>query len=233
MSELLGIDIKTLDDGVFQFCQTVLIHKVLEATGMEHCNGLKTLTKVEAHLGIDTNGSEANIDCPNFYASVIGMMLYLVSNTRTDITFALHQYAWFIHNTKSSYETAVKRICRYPQGIKDNGLVFNPSKKLVVDYYADADFAGLQGHENTQDSICSRSITILVLKFSNCPLLWVSKLQIEIALSTLHSECVAFYHSIRAFLTLEIIIKKLIDNLGIYSENLKFLSSSTFHENNI
>ena len=40
VSEFLGIDIKTLDDGGFQFCQTGLIRKVLEATGMDHCNGL-------------------------------------------------------------------------------------------------------------------------------------------------------------------------------------------------
>ena len=42
VSELLGIDIKTLDDSVFQFYQTGLILKVLEATRMEHCNGLPT-----------------------------------------------------------------------------------------------------------------------------------------------------------------------------------------------
>ena len=39
VSEFLGIDIKTLDDGGFQFCQTGLIRKVLEATGMSHSNG--------------------------------------------------------------------------------------------------------------------------------------------------------------------------------------------------
>ena len=38
VSEFLGIDIKTLDGGGFQFFQTGLIRKVLEATGMEHCN---------------------------------------------------------------------------------------------------------------------------------------------------------------------------------------------------
>ena len=32
VSEFLGIDIKTFDNGGFQFCQTGLIHKVLEAT---------------------------------------------------------------------------------------------------------------------------------------------------------------------------------------------------------
>ena len=148
MYEFLGIDIKTLDDGGFQFCQTGLIQKVLEATGMYHRNGLSTPAKVKAPFGTDANGSEANRDWTNSYDSVIGMMLYLESNTRPYISFAVHQCARFTHNTKESHETAVKRICRYLQGTKDNVLVFNPSNKLVVDFYADADFTGLWGHEN-------------------------------------------------------------------------------------
>ena len=90
MPEFSGIEIKKLYDGGFHFCQTGLIHKVLEATGMEHCNGFPTPTKVKAPLGTYINGSEANIDWPNSYASVIGMMLYLTSNTRPDISFAVH-----------------------------------------------------------------------------------------------------------------------------------------------
>ena len=93
VSEFLGIDIKTLDDGGFKFFQTGLIRKVLLATGMEHCNGLPRPTKVEAPLVIDANGSEDKRDCPNSYASVIGIMLYLASNTIPDISFAAYQYA--------------------------------------------------------------------------------------------------------------------------------------------
>ena len=88
VSAFLCIAIKTLDDGGFQFCKTGLIRKVLEVTGMEHCNELPAPTKVEAHLGTYANGSEAKRDWPNSYASVIGMMLYLESNTRSDISFA-------------------------------------------------------------------------------------------------------------------------------------------------
>ena len=130
-----------MDDGGFQFCQTGFILKVLEATGMEHFNGLQTPTKVEEPLGTYENGSEAKIDCTNSYDSVIGMMFYLESNTRPDISFAVHQCDWFTHNTKASHETAVRSICWYLRGANDNDLVFNPSKKLVVDFYADADFA--------------------------------------------------------------------------------------------
>ena len=82
----------------------------------------------------------------------------------------------------------MKRICRYLQGTKDNGLVFNPSKKLVVDYYDDAYFAGLRGHVYPQDHICARSRTRFVVTFANCYLLWMLKLQTELALSNLHSE---------------------------------------------
>ena len=113
MYEFLGIDIKILDNGGFQFCQTGLIRKVLEATDMEHCNGLKTPTKVEAPLVTDTKGYEAKRYWPNSYDSVIGMMLYLTSNKIPDISFAVHQCVRFTHNTKTSHETAVKRICRY------------------------------------------------------------------------------------------------------------------------
>ena len=59
MSEFLRIYIKTLDNIEFKFCQTGLIHKLFEFTGMEHSNGLPTPTEVEAPLGTDVNGSEA------------------------------------------------------------------------------------------------------------------------------------------------------------------------------
>ena len=66
------------------------------------------------------------------------MILYLLSNTRKDISFAVHQCYRFTHNTNASHDTAVNRICCYLQGTKDKGMVFNPSEKLVVDCYADA-----------------------------------------------------------------------------------------------
>ena len=87
------------------------------------------------------------------------------SNTRPDISFAVHQCSRFTHNTKSSQDTAAKSICWYLQGTKYNGLVFDTSNKLVVDCYSNTDFAGLCGHENPQDPICARSITGFVVTF--------------------------------------------------------------------
>ena len=62
----------------------------------------------------------------------------------------------------------VKIICLYLHGTKDNGMMFNTYKRLVVDCYADADFAALWGHENPQGCICARSRTEFVVNFDNC-----------------------------------------------------------------
>ena len=85
----------------------------------------------------------------------------------------------------------------------------------MVNFYTDEDFAGLWGHENYQEPICAMSRNGFVVTFSNFPLFWVSKLQTEISLTTLHSEYVALSHYVRALLPLKSIIKEAIDNLGI------------------
>ena len=102
----------------------------------------------------------------------------------------------------------------------------------MVDFYADAYFAGLWVHEDPQDPICARSRTVFVVTFPNFPLLWVSKLQTEIALSTLHSEYVSLSHSVRVLLPLKSLIKEVIDNLVIDSEKMKFVSSSAIYDDN-
>ena len=100
------------------------------------------------------------------------MMLYLTSNATPDISFAVHQCAQFTPNTKESHDTNMRRTFRYIQGTKENGLVFNPSKKLVLGFYADTVFVGLWGHENPQYHICAKRRTLFVVTFTNCPILW-------------------------------------------------------------
>ena len=102
----------------------------------------------------------------------------------------------------------------------------------MSDCYADTYFVGLWGHENPQDPICARSRTVFVVTFSNCNLLWLSKPQRDISLSTMHSEYVTLSHSFRDLITLKIIIKEVIDNLGIDIKNLKFVSRSTAYKGN-
>ena len=70
-------------------------------------------------------------------------------------------------------------------------MIFNPATELNVDCYVDSDFAGLFGVKEPADPISVKSRTGYAIMIANCPLLWVSKLQQEISLSTQESEHVA------------------------------------------
>ena len=91
----------------------------------------------------------------------------------------------------------MKRICRYLAGTIDNGLMYIPDKGMKLDCYVDTDFAGLWGAEDSQSTLAVKSRTGYVLKLGNCPLVWVSKLQSLIALSTVESEYIALSQSMR------------------------------------
>ena len=82
----------------------------------------------------------------------------------------------------------VKSICRYIQGNNDNDLVFDSSNKMVVDFYADANFEGLWVNENAQEPIFDRIRNGFVENFTNYPLFWVSKVQTYISPYTMRND---------------------------------------------
>ena len=64
---------------------------------------------------------------------------------------------------------------------------------MKIDAHPDADFAGLWGSEDPQDPVSVRSRTGFVICVSDCPVLWVSKLQTEI--SKMEAVCSSCCHS--------------------------------------
>ena len=229
ISKYLGIKIHNLPGGAFKFMQPGLVKRILEVTKMTNCNTKMTLTKVVAPLGTDANGKPAKCDWE--YASVVGMLLFLASHSYPDISFAVHQCTRFTHCTCMSHEEAVLRICHYLKGTADEGLILKPSNVLKVDSYVDADFAGLWGAKDPHDPICAKSRTGFVITFANCPIHWVSKLQTEIALSTLHAKYVALSQSLCDLLPLKSLVHEVVTALKLPND-LKYTTKSTMFEDN-
>jgi hypothetical protein len=217
VGDFLGIRIHKREQGKFNLTQTGLIEKVIAATGMQDCNPLPTPTSKEA-LGSDRNGDPFNEKWK--YSTIVGMLLYLSSNTRPDITFAVHQCARYSHNPKQSHAKAIKRIIRYLQGTKDKGMVFSPSTNFTVDCFVDADFAGLWGTEYDQDPVSVKSRTGYILTFMGCPLLWASKLQTQIALSTMEAEYIALSTAMRELIAIREVLKEIRMHVFQLSESL-------------
>jgi hypothetical protein len=180
-------------------------------------------------LGSDLNGETFKEDWE--YASVVGMLMFLANNTRPDISFATHQVARFTHNPKSSHGTAVKRIVRYLKGTPQQGIIMSPTNDFSINCYVDADFAGLYGYEDDQDPVSVRSRTGYVLFIANCPLLWVSKLQTEVAASTMESEYVALSQAMRDLIPMRRLTKKLCDEIFGENRYKATMYSSVFEDN--
>ena len=233
VKEFLGIEVKSHGKGGYKLTQTGLIDKILATTGMSDCNGKPTPTNTDKPLGTDANGKPARYKDKWSYASVVGMLMYLAANSLPEIQFAVHQCARFTHNYKASHEEAILRICRYLKDIKEKGgLVINPSNRMQMDCYVDADFAGLYRYEDAQDPVCAKSRTGFVITFANCPIMWVSKLQQEVALSTLHAEYIALSQSLRELLPLKELAREVLEGAGQDSSKLKVVTKSSVFEDN-
>ena len=196
-NEYLGINFSTLPNGSVHMSQSGLIKKILMATGMEACNPNKT-PALKASLGKDPNGEFMNEKWN--YRSIVGMLLYLSSNTRPDICFAVSQVARFSHSPRKSHASAVKMIIRYLAGTVDQGIIVPPVKTLKLRCYVDADFAGLYKQDPDADSSSAKSRSGFIIFLGSCPLIWKSYLQSEISLSTLEAEYAALSGALRVVL---------------------------------
>ena len=78
----------------------------------------------------------------------------------------------------------------------------------------DVDFAGLWNYESDQDPVCVKSRTGFTITLGGCPVIWVSKLQTEIALSTLEAEYIALYSAMRYSVTIRRVLKEIENSLN-------------------
>ncbi len=136
-------------------------------------------------------------------------MLLYPGHSWPDISFVTHQCTQYTHSWKQTHENALKRIGRYLKGTIKNSPILTPSDTLKIDCYPDTDFAGLWTQDNKHNPHCVRSCTGCVICLANCPVLWKSKLQTEIDLSTMEAEYVALSSSCNDLFPLINITKEL------------------------
>ena len=107
------------------------------------------------------------------------------------------------HRPMQCHEDAVKRIVRYLIGTRAEGLYFGSKTGFRLEAYADADFSGLWGIiEEPQDPTCVKSRTGYLICLGGCPIIWRSKLQTLISVSTMEAEYIALSMCMRDLIPL-------------------------------
>ena len=228
-SEFLGIKLEcNTDSKALTLTQSGLIKRIIEVTDMADCKPNWTPASQLA-LGSDPDGEP--MDDTWSYRSVVGMLLYLSTNTRPDIAFAVSQVARFCFAPKKTHATAVKMIIRYLARTVNCGTIINPTGRLDLECYVDADFSGLFKREPDADPNCARSRTGYIITLGGAPLTWKSQLQTEICLSTLESEYVALSASLRVLLRIKRLLQELTAVLNLPDELRASISCVCFEDN--
>ncbi len=96
-----------------------------------------------------------------------------------------------------SHELAIMRIGWYLCNNCDRGITYKVDRSKGIKVYVNADFAGGWSSADAENADNVLSRTGFVVCYANCPLVWCSKLQTEIALSTAEAEYIAMSHALR------------------------------------
>ena len=136
------------------------------------------------------------------YREAVGCLLWLATNTRPDIAFAVHQVARCVSDPRPSHWTAVKRIYRYLQGTTSLGLRYDGSRsEPVLETFSDSDWAG----DSTRRTTSSSFIAVL-----GTPVRWRVRLLKSVALSSMEAELMALSEAGKETITL----LKVFDAMG-------------------
>jgi hypothetical protein len=191
VSNFLGIKIQHKSDGMIHLTQPQIIDNILHDLHLMADN-VKTqqmpvavTTVLKRHL--DNKQFDGHFD----YRSVIGKLNFLKKKTRPDISCVTHQCAHFAADPKNKHGKAVEWLCQYLALNRDKGIILKPTDQSF-NVYVDSDFVGNWDSKTPTDNIdTAQSRTGYIIIYAGCPIVWKSKLQTQIALSTTEAEFMA------------------------------------------
>ena len=193
--QYLGIDVRHRSDGTIELRQPFLIETLIkdfeEDVGvLNSCREPATPKQSMTSEGEPRKWSFS-------YPSYIGRLNFLSGSTRPDIAYATHRCARFSKDPRQCHENALKKIVRYLKKTADKGMIITPDRSKGLECYVDASFCEGWNPDVIDDPTNCYSRTGYVIRLFGCPIIWVSKLQTEITLSTTESEYVALSQAMR------------------------------------
>ena len=194
---ILGIRvIRDRDRKIIKLDHEVQIDKTLSTFGMSDCNPVS--------IPYDKNKFSIT-QCPTTqeekysmekipYKSIVGALQYISLSIRPDISYIVNQLSRYLVNPGEIHWIAAKRVLRYLKGTKEMSLLFKDNSNddadptmncnnINVEVFCDADFGG--------DIDDRKSTTGVIIKINNNTIIWFSKKQSTVSLSTAEAEYIA------------------------------------------
>ena len=208
--------------------QCLYTGKILEQHNMNECRQVDTPT---SGMKLTKN------DCPaeheqdplliQTYQSIVGSLMYLSLSTRPDISYAVNGLSRYLSNPGNTHVVAAKRVLRYLNKTQHAKLTYKQNDtsnqdQLVINAYCDADWA------NDMDE--RKSTTGYIIMINDCPVIWNSKKQSTIALSSAEAEYMAISGTVQEIIWMVQLLHELHVNIklpvDIYCDNKSAIALS-------
>jgi hypothetical protein len=205
LKSIVGLSIEQNADR-FVLSQPKLVNGLLQS---EWDGVLKAKTPLPPNFNATTE--DGNPATATKFLSIIGTLSYLAVGTRPDIAFAVNYLACFLAKPSVTHWKGLCHLVNYVAGTTDLSLCLYPQKQPTpLLTYCDASWGGE----------FSRSSYGVLIKFMDCPILWVSRRQATVAASTCHAEYMVLGSAARHTLWVRHLLK---DILGEEFVGLLFL----------
>ncbi|XP_047264698.1 secreted RxLR effector protein 161-like [Capsicum annuum] len=144
------------------------------------------------------------------YLSEIGALMYLASNSRQDISFAVNLLARFSSSPTRRHWNGIKHIFRYLRETIDMALFYSNESDSQLIGYADARYLS--------DPHKGRSQTGYLFTYGGTAVSWRSTKQTMIVTSSNHAEIIAIHEASRECVWLRLITQHIQEICGLTSK---------------
>ena len=175
----LGIEVTKDKFGRFVISQRNYIDSIIRTAGLEEAK----ISKFPMDPGYNKQMGDP-LENNRLYRKLIGMLLYLSTNTRPEIAASVAMLSKRVENPRTNDLVEVKRVVRYLKGTKSLRLKLNDiGFESGITAFSDADWT-----ENNSDR---KSNTGFMIPINGGTISWCSRKQDIVALSSAESEYVA------------------------------------------
>jgi hypothetical protein len=208
----LGIEITRDKNGIFSISQTKYIQKVASEFGLELTKGSKYPLDPGYHSLQDDRMLESN----NNYRKLIGMLLYISTNTRPDISASVGILSQRVSKPRQLDYLEALRIVKYLVSTQSEKLkMFNDTNSTPLLAFADSDWA--------EDRQTRKSISGIICKIFGAAISWSSRKQDVVSTSTTESEFYAISEAVKEIQWL----KNLLNDFNVETEkSIKIFSDN-------
>ena len=191
------------------------IDKILKENGMLECSSTRLPLDDPGQLILaQENDILLHGEQVTSYRKIIGMVLYLSTCTRPDISYTVSILSRFLKAPMTKHMAAAKRLLRYIKGTKEYSLKYD--EKGMLEGWCDASWA--------DDKEDRKSTSGYIITYGGGPIAWKSKKQKSVALSTVEAE----YYALAQIGKELIWLKRIMGELGMLDPK----EPITVHEDN-